>query len=146
MGGQIYLQNKLGLNAPRTKSFYRIVLPIMVDLSLFTLQTSITTTWLMYWLGRNPDKQETLHQELMQKIPADGVITDDAVQKMPYLRACIKEANRYFQIQGTITLSERRRDFMKNSRIFRDFLPIFLADKRISTKCLRDFWSGIPLR
>ena len=80
---------------------------------MFSLQTSITTTWLMYWLGRNPDKQETLHQELVQKIPADGVITDDAVQKMPYLRACIKEANRYFQIREVVTFPKWRTRVLK---------------------------------
>jgi len=56
--------------------------------------TSITTSWLLYWLGMNPDKQEILYKEVIDRIPEDGRITDAAVQRMPYLRACIKESGR----------------------------------------------------
>ena len=43
----------------------------------------------------NPDKQEILYNEVIERIPEDGRITDAAVQRMPYLRACIKESGRY---------------------------------------------------
>ena len=43
----------------------------------------------------NPDKQEILYKEVIDKIPENGRITDAAVQQMPYLRACIKESARY---------------------------------------------------
>ena len=45
-------------------------------------------------LGRNLDKQEKLHEEVRQRISDDNVVTPEMVQKMPYLRACIKEALR----------------------------------------------------
>jgi len=56
--------------------------------------TSITTSWVLHWLGMNPDKQEILYNEVIDRIPEDGRITDAAVQRMPYLRACIKESAR----------------------------------------------------
>ncbi|XP_065051327.1 1,25-dihydroxyvitamin D(3) 24-hydroxylase, mitochondrial-like [Rhopilema esculentum] len=56
--------------------------------------TSISITWILYWLGRNQDKQEILLQELNEKVPDDCMLTDRIIQKMPYLRACIKESAR----------------------------------------------------
>ena len=61
---------------------------------MFIWQTSTTTAWLLYALGINPDAQEELFQEISKKMPEDGMLTFNAAQDMPYLRACMKEAQR----------------------------------------------------
>ena len=48
-------------------------------------------------LGRNLDKQEKLYDEVCQRINDDDIVTLEMVQKMPYLRACIKEGLGYVQ-------------------------------------------------
>lgn len=56
--------------------------------------TSVTLGWLWYHLGMNPEKQDKLAAEIAEMVPADNVVTAAIVQKMPYLRACIKESSR----------------------------------------------------
>ena len=49
----------------------------------------------LYLLAKNPDKQQILREEIMEKLPTkDTPLTADKMKNMPYLRACIKEAQR----------------------------------------------------
>lgn len=49
----------------------------------------------MYHLAKNQDKQEKLRQELNNvPVDADGKLKSTSFGKVPYLRACIKEAMR----------------------------------------------------
>ncbi|GLH07263.1 Putative cytochrome P450 301a1, mitochondrial [Gryllus bimaculatus] len=57
--------------------------------------TSYSSAILLYYLAKNPDKQEKLFEELRDILPRpDTPVTPEALQKMKYLRACIKESMR----------------------------------------------------
>ncbi|XP_070561093.1 probable cytochrome P450 301a1, mitochondrial isoform X3 [Ptychodera flava] len=58
--------------------------------------TSHTLVFNLYNLATNPDKQEKLYEEIMSVLPSSGKITADALQKMVYLKGCIKETFRQF--------------------------------------------------
>lgn len=54
---------------------------------------AITST--IYQLSQNPDKQKILFKELRQILPnKDSPVDHKTLEKMPYLRACIKETLR----------------------------------------------------
>ena len=56
--------------------------------------TSFNATLLLYHLACHPDKQERLYQEICQRVGADGRITAAHLDKMNYLKACLKESQR----------------------------------------------------
>jgi len=57
--------------------------------------TSHSMGFLFYYLARNPDKQEILRQEILNLVGPRGTpATVKALNKMPYMRACIKETLR----------------------------------------------------
>lgn len=63
--------------------------------SLLTLQSSNTTAFLLYFLAKNPDKQEILRQEILSTVgPKGSPISSNAFNDLPYLKACIKESLR----------------------------------------------------
>ncbi len=66
------------------------------NVELYFLQTSVTLSWLWYHLGTNPEKQEKLASEINAFANSDTAVNAALFQKMPYLRACIKESARYF--------------------------------------------------
>ncbi|XP_055893680.1 probable cytochrome P450 12a5, mitochondrial [Biomphalaria glabrata] len=49
---------------------------------------------LFYNLAHNPTKQDTLRQEIIRVLGHDTLVTAEALSKMPYLKACIKESFR----------------------------------------------------
>ncbi|XP_068722710.1 cytochrome P450 10-like isoform X2 [Montipora capricornis] len=53
--------------------------------------TSFTTLWTLYLISRNPDVQKQLHDEVSSVLKPGERATPAALQKMPFLRACIKE-------------------------------------------------------
>ncbi|KAG7196814.1 hypothetical protein KM043_016927 [Ampulex compressa] len=59
---------------------------------------------LLYYLACNQDKQEKLREEILKVMPnGSSPITLDILNKMSYLRACIKESLRLFPISiGTL--------------------------------------------
>ena len=60
------------------------------------LQTSHVMAFLLYFLTRNPEKQEILRQEVLSVVgPRGSPATLQALNKMPYLKACIKESLRF---------------------------------------------------
>lgn len=49
----------------------------------------------LYHLAKNPDKQETLRQEIFKNLPErNSKLTNDSLNNLPYMRACLKEALR----------------------------------------------------
>jgi len=56
--------------------------------------THYVTCWLLLNLAQHPDKQETLRQEL-HKVLAGGDLTSEALKRMPYLKACMRESHRF---------------------------------------------------
>jgi len=73
--------------------------PIPAVMSVDSLQAGIDTTgstaaFLLYHLASNPDKQEALYQEICDNIGPTGNMTESALGKMRYLKACQTESQR----------------------------------------------------
>ena len=51
--------------------------------------------WTLYFLARNPEVQEKLRSEVQSVVGTEEVVTPIHINKMPYLRNCIKETLRY---------------------------------------------------
>ena len=49
-------------------------------------------------LAKNPDVQEKAHNEVVSVVGKDGIITDEALQKLSYIKAIQKETTRYVSI------------------------------------------------
>ncbi|XP_068725388.1 cytochrome P450 10-like [Montipora capricornis] len=60
--------------------------------------TSFTSLWTLYLLARNPDVQKQLHDEVSSVLKPGERATQAALQKMPFLRACIKETLRMYPV------------------------------------------------
>lgn len=59
------------------------------------LQTSSACATLLYQLAKNPEKQDKLRLEVMELLPnIDSKFTAEGLDKLPYLRACLKESLR----------------------------------------------------
>jgi len=58
--------------------------------------TSHSTSFLLYLLAKNPDKQEKLRDEILQVGlgPRGSQVTASAVNELHYLKACVKESLR----------------------------------------------------
>lgn len=53
----------------------------------------------MLCLAKNPEKQEILRQEVLKVLPQkDSDFDEQGMKNMPYLRACIKESQRYYPL------------------------------------------------
>lgn len=49
----------------------------------------------MYHLAKNPDKQDILRKEILKILPdRNSKLSNDSLNNIPYLRACLKEAMR----------------------------------------------------
>lgn len=60
------------------------------------MQTSVAAASTIYQLAKNQDKQELLFRELQEALPEASAKVTAAVQdRIPYLKACIKETLRY---------------------------------------------------
>jgi len=52
-------------------------------------------SFLLYFLAKNPDKQDKLRKEILSVVGPKGTrITSAALNEMHYLKACIKESLR----------------------------------------------------
>ena len=68
---------------------------LIMSLILILFQTSMTSLWTLYLLARNPDVQKQLHDEVTSVLKPGEHATPAALQKMPFLRGCVKETLRY---------------------------------------------------
>ena len=58
-------------------------------------QTAKSLQVFFYHLATNPDKQEILHNEIMNVLGPDQPLTPEALAQMPYLKAAMKESFRF---------------------------------------------------
>lgn len=70
---------------------------ILNNMFFFCLQkTSVAASSTIYQLSQNPDKQEILFKEIKASLPDKNTpFNINMLERMPYLRACIKETLRY---------------------------------------------------
>ena len=61
----------------------------------YVLQTALTLAWTLYSLGCNPEVQEKLRGEVQSVVGSDSTVTPEHIQRMPYIKDCIKETMRY---------------------------------------------------
>lgn len=66
--------------------------------------TSATFIYTLYLLAKNPEKQKLLQEEILNILPKkDTEITAEHLNRIPYLRGCIKESLRIFPVfNGTM--------------------------------------------
>lgn len=58
------------------------------------MQVSQFLMWMFWLLGKTPDKQEKLRNEITTNI-GDSPVTVDTLGHLPYLKACVKETFRF---------------------------------------------------
>ncbi|CAE8651796.1 unnamed protein product [Polarella glacialis] len=56
--------------------------------------TSVVLSWILLNLAQHPDKQQRLRDELSSVLQG-GDLVEDAIGKLPYLKACIRESHRF---------------------------------------------------
>nr|UUB32621.1 cytochrome P450 CYP49A1 [Dendroctonus rhizophagus] len=73
---------------------------LALDLLLVGVDTtSIALASTIYQLSQNPEKQQILFEELQHALPGqDSKVDVEAQEKMPYLKACIKETLRMYPV------------------------------------------------
>ena len=69
---------------------------MVIDLLMAGIDTtSHTTSFLFYFLAKNPDKQEILRKEILSVVGLRGSpVSVKALNELHYLKACIKESLR----------------------------------------------------
>jgi cytochrome P450 len=65
------------------------------------MKTSATLHYLLYELSRRGDLQEELYQEIVSAYPNDGIINEEALTKIPLLKAMLKETLRFHSVAPT---------------------------------------------
>ena len=71
------------------------VLTCVIDLLIAGADTtSSTMLWILYELGRYPDKQAILFKEISATLPDPNTVPYKQLQNMPYLKAVVKETLR----------------------------------------------------
>ena len=58
------------------------------------LQTSHAITFMLHELAKYPKVQEKLHQEVVSVLGSKGLPSDQDMQSLPYVTACMQEALR----------------------------------------------------
>lgn len=59
--------------------------------------TSNSTAIALYYLAKNPEAQEKAFEELIKVLPdKESDLQENYLNSIPYLKACIKESQRYF--------------------------------------------------
>ncbi|KAK3725277.1 hypothetical protein QZH41_010113, partial [Actinostola sp. cb2023] len=75
------------------------ILASVIDLIFAGVETtSNTMLWSLYMLGKNQDKQDILYEEITSVLKPGEIPSVDAIGKMPYLKAWIKESLRLYPV------------------------------------------------
>lgn len=103
---------------------------ILFSLFILTLQTAYSTSFALYHIGRNPEVQQKMFEEICTLLPTkDTNITADILSKATYVRACIKESLRLNPVSvgiGRLT----QKDFVLRGYL----IPKGVSMKRIGYK------------
>ncbi|XP_077982434.1 cytochrome P450 10-like [Glandiceps talaboti] len=85
------------------------ILMVPVDLMQAGIDTtSHTIVFNLYLLATNPEVQDKLYEEINSSLPEDNSINAEILQKLPYLKACIKETHRMLPtIDGTTRILDK---------------------------------------
>nr|WCC58036.1 cytochrome P450 [Pharsalia antennata] len=88
--------NQLSVIQRLAKINKKIATVMSIDMMMAGIDTTgKTLASVLYFLAKNPDKQQRLREEAFKNIPEkDSPITSEALNKSPYLKAAIKESNR----------------------------------------------------
>ena len=73
---------------------------------MYSFQTVPSVLFSLYLIAANPGKQEKLRAEVMKHVPPGTPVTSQALDKMIFLRACIKEGFRYQLGWTTVSVKE----------------------------------------
>jgi len=61
------------------------------------LQVTTNMLWTLYCLARNPDVQQSVYRDTVAVLAdSNGHVNADALQKLQYIKACVKETFRFF--------------------------------------------------
>lgn len=75
----------------------------VIDLMFAGIETtSNTILWALYMLGKNPEKQEVLYQEITSVLPPGELPSAETLANMPYVKAWIKETLRLYPVLPTL--------------------------------------------
>lgn len=61
---------------------------------LLLFQTSHATQWALYSLAKNPECQERLAEEINQNVPKGETVSDEHIERIPYLMWVVRETLR----------------------------------------------------
>ncbi|XP_046342658.2 probable cytochrome P450 CYP44 [Haliotis rufescens] len=78
----------------------------IITLSLFGdgLSTTVPAALFnLYCLAAHPNVQQNLVEEIRAVVPQEGEISAKMIQKMPYLKACVKETFRFYPVGLDVT-------------------------------------------
>ena len=64
--------------------------------------TSNTMQWVLYMMGKNPEKQKVLYREVTSVLAHDEHANAQALTKMPYLKAWIRETLRLYPVLSSL--------------------------------------------
>lgn len=64
------------------------------NLFCFLSQTVPSLIFAMYCLAKNPDAQQKVYEEIRGVLNADEPITGEHINRLTYLKACVKESQR----------------------------------------------------
>ncbi|XP_071114569.1 probable cytochrome P450 12e1, mitochondrial [Haliotis cracherodii] len=70
---------------------------VAISMDLFIAGTDSTARnlqMILYNMAVNPDKQQKLYEQILSVLGPSGPLTGDALSKMPYMSACLKESFR----------------------------------------------------
>ncbi|XP_011188715.1 probable cytochrome P450 12a4, mitochondrial [Zeugodacus cucurbitae] len=78
----------------------KIATVMAMDMLMAGVDTTTTViTGVLLCLAKNPEKQQLLREEVMRVLPQrDGKFAADTQSRIPYLRACLKEALRIYPL------------------------------------------------
>ena len=71
------------------------IVAIMTDLLIAGVDTTATAHYfLLYELGKNPEVQQELYEEIKRVVGDNRIVNEDHFEKLKFLKNCVKESLR----------------------------------------------------